>query len=147
MTLYISLTCIPTLLPLFTYFRKGKKSKGYNLEDSSGNNLGSKRGTALKFLKSSTQIQVTSMNQKKTEWKYSDSIGNNSQKKILEIQSSVVENGIAKTTQVDVAVSQATEEDQNLRIMRGFRLNQNGSDGESPPVSCFYQFFSNLPAK
>jgi hypothetical protein len=119
----ITLTCLPTLLPLIKYYQE-KRSTGqgtYPLE--SRNNLGYPRDGQMKL--------TTSGNS--PEWKDRDSIDNSSQKKILGLQSSLeaysseestqyrpgknTSGGIVATTEIEVQHSSMTMDDlQSQRV-------------------------------
>ncbi|KAL3421351.1 integral membrane protein [Phlyctema vagabunda] len=119
----ISLTCLPTLLPLVKYFRDKKStSQGtYPLKDTSSNRLG--------FLKSQTHTNVTT-NDPTPGWKDRDSIDNSSQKQILGMQQGQVSahsddtlghaqgghsKGITTTREVQVEVSRLSDDDSRPR--------------------------------
>ncbi|KAH8807846.1 integral membrane protein [Xylogone sp. PMI_703] len=119
MNVGISLTCLPTLMPIIKYYREKHSSGGggaYDLGDSSGNRLG--------YLKSGTRTNITTKDNS-PGWKDRDSIDNSSQKQILGLDSALHDSssnenleaarpgksrGITTTTEVRVEVTNATEE-------------------------------------
>jgi len=123
----IALTCIPTLTPLFTYFRE-KSSRYGNSSDRRTNEL----GNSLTVLKSAPRTRITESSSDR--WKDRDSDDNSSQQGIIGLDSSLADHqtggpggGLAggrimATTTVDVHISEAKEGDkENLQHQTRWR--------------------------
>ncbi|OBT65555.1 hypothetical protein VE03_05031 [Pseudogymnoascus sp. 23342-1-I1] len=131
MTVGVTLTCLPTLLPLIKYYQDKKASSGqgsYPLQSRS--NLTYSRGG---------NVKTGPTSHASPEWNDRDSIDNSSQKKILGLQSSVeacsseessqhqrdknISGGIIATTEVQIHHSSVASED-----LEKERIKNRGGD-------------------
>jgi hypothetical protein len=109
--LQISLTCLPTLTPLFTYFREKSTARyGY----SSNNGRSHEHNHSLQILKSQPRSRITETSSDR--WKDRDSSDNSSQRGIIGLESSLASHqapgdkkGITATTRVEVHISDAND--------------------------------------